>query len=589
MKYTRGIHSAFTLFFGISVWLFYAVFYRHHLHYQEEIQLFLATGAFFTEMMGYPGGLADYISCFFTQFFIESFVGAGGIVLLLILLQRLVWHVAGRFSKSTDYYLLSFLPSLACACCLLDENFLLTALTALILSLSAFALSLSVRSRLIRRVYALLMIPIIYWLAGCACLVFGGMCLMAEWQENISGKRKLTFFLIFAGMAGLLPVIAKYGLRLQYPLIRLALAGNFYRYPGIFPGWLPVIFSFVLFFPFLIKILPQTNSRKKRLFILSVQGLLLAGCTGGGGYGYADWEKEEIMAYDYFARKKRWNSIIRMADKKSPDAPLSVATLNLALAQKDCLSNDLFDYFQNGPEGLLPSFRKEFIAGVMTGEIYYHLGLINTSQRFAFEAMEAIPGYRKSVRCIRRLAETNLVNGQYEVARKYLHLLKQTLFYRKWAENTSAYLDDEALINAHPEWGKLRRFRPQEDFLFSEQEKDMMLGLLYFQNHDNRMAYDYLLAYTLLNKDLSHFSNYYLINKGKGNDAEAPRCYQEAFAFIWHQGGSRPETRPKGLNDDTVHFLNAFIHAYRSSPEPKKTLSPQFGKTLWYYLLFKYP
>ncbi|MDR2804778.1 MAG: DUF6057 family protein [Dysgonamonadaceae bacterium] len=584
----RKIHNAFTLLFGIAVWLFYAVFYRHHLHYQEEIQLFLMTNAFFIEMISFPGGLADYVSCFFTQFFIDSFAGAGCIVLLLILLQRLVWHTAGHFSKNTDYYLLSFLPSLAYACCLLDENFLLTALAALIISLSIFVSYLSIHSGLIRRVYALLMIPIIYWLAGSVCFVFGGMCLMTEWRENISKKRLLTFFGVFVGMVCLLSVIAKYGMRLQYPLIRLALAGNYYRYPGIIPGLLPVIFSVTLFLPFLIKLLPKANSRRKRLFILSVQGLLLIGFAGGGLKGYADWEKEEIMAYDYFARMKKWNIIIRMADVKSPDTPLSVATLNLALAQKDYLSNYLFDYFQNGPQGLLPAFRKEFIAGVMTGEIYYHLGLINTSQRFAFEAMEAIPGYRKSVRCIQRLAETNLLNGQYEVARKYLYLLKQTFFYRKWAEKTSAYLNDEAQINTHPEWGELRRFRPQEDFLFSEQEKDMILGILYLQNNDNKMAYDYLLAYTLLNKDLSHFSDYYFMNRENVKDVEAPGYYQQALAFIWYQSGFRPEIRPKGISDDTVHFLNAFIHASQSSTDPEKTLYPQFGKTLWYYLLFRH-
>ncbi|KAA6305365.1 hypothetical protein EZS27_042983, partial [termite gut metagenome] len=42
--------------------------------------------------------------------------------------------------------------------------------------------------------------------------------------------------------------------------------------------------------------------------------------------------------------------------------------------------------------------------------------MINTAQSFAFEAMEVIPDYQKSVRCIKRLAETNLINSQYEVA-----------------------------------------------------------------------------------------------------------------------------------------------------------------------------
>ena len=60
--------------------------------------------------------------------------------------------------------------------------------------------------------------------------------------------------------------------------------------------------------------------------------------------------------------------------------------------------------------------------------------MINDAQRFAFEAMEAIPNFRKSGRCLKRLAETNLINGQYEVAAKYLRILSKTLFYKDWAK-----------------------------------------------------------------------------------------------------------------------------------------------------------
>ena len=44
-----------------------------------------------------------------------------------------------------------------------------------------------------------------------------------------------------------------------------------------------------------------------------------------------------------------------------------------------------------------------------------------------FEAMEAIPDYKKSGRAYMRLAETNLINGQYAVAAKYLRALQHYL------------------------------------------------------------------------------------------------------------------------------------------------------------------
>jgi hypothetical protein len=161
------------------------------------------------------------------------------------------------------------------------------------------------------------------------------------------------------------------------------------------------------------------------------------------------------------------------------------------------------------------------------------------------------------------LAETNLINGQYEVAKKYLSILKQTLFYKKWAEETATYLYKEEQINAHPEWGKLRQFRPKKDFLFSEQEKDQVLGILYQNNTGNRMAYEYLLAYTLLKKDLQHFYEYYTVLENKKQHEALPKSYQEALAFI--QGRVNLKA---GLSEEAF--------------------SKQYGRTYWNYLLFKY-
>lgn len=497
-----------SFFFGIIVWTFFAVFYRHHLHYQEEMQLFLTNSSYFLETIASPGGLSSYFSRLFIQFFVDSFAGGFCIALLLIVLQLLVSHISVGFSKKTGYYLLSFIPSTIYACALMDENMFLTALIALILVLLAIVLFQRIKSTKIRLVYWLLMIPLLYWIAGGAYR-------------------------------------------------------DFYRYPGIFPVILLIIFFSALIIPILCRYLPESNNRKSRMISGCMQLIALILFAAWGIKMQANWEKEEIMAYDYFSRSQKWNSIIRLADKKAPTAPLSVASLNLALAKQNLLPDFMFEYFQNGPEGLLPTFQKEFISDMMAGEIYYHLGLVNTAQRLAFEGMEAIPDYQKSVRSIRRLAETNLINGHYEVANKYLSLLKQTLFYKKWAEEAATYLYNEEKINAHPEWGKLRQFRPKKDFLFSEQEKDQMLGLLYQNNTNNRMAYEYLLAYTLLVKDLLHFYEYYRLLENKKQDEAIPKSYQEALVFISGKANFKA-----GQNEEVFY--------------------KQYGKTYWYYLLYKY-
>ena len=162
--------------------------------------------------------------------------------------------------------------------------------------------------------------------------------------------------------------------------------------------------------------------------------------------------------------------------------------------------------------------------------MYFYLGLVNTAQRFAFEAMEGIPDYSKSGRMMKRLAETNLINGEYDVARKYLQMLNKTIFYRPWAQQALAMLGDERQINAHPVYGTLRQYRIEDDFLFSEDELDKICGQLFMHNHHNQMATQYLVMAPLLDGDAQRFINY--VTYVQSNVNYNPRYVREAIAKI---------------------------------------------------------
>jgi len=205
--------------------------------------------------------------------------------------------------------------------------------------------------------------------------------------------------------------------------------------------------------------------------------------------------------------------------------------------------------------------------------------MVNTAQRLAFEAMEAIPNYNKSARVMKRLAETNLINGQYQVARKYLLMLEKTIFYRPWAQRTLAMLGDENTINAHPLYGTMRQYRLQEDFLFSDRELDKICGRLFMHNQQNRMAVQYLLLLPLLDRDVPRFMSYVQLvqNKIQYN----PRAAQEAIAFAFMQQRRQP---PRGLVSQLVlQQMNEFARVYGSGGKDALGLE-RFRNTVWYYL-----
>ena len=86
MKNLRGLC---TLLFGVAVLLFFGGAYPHHLHYQEEYQLFLFDSTYVWDIVRLPGGIADLLGRFCTQFFLYAWVGALIIAILLSVIQLL--------------------------------------------------------------------------------------------------------------------------------------------------------------------------------------------------------------------------------------------------------------------------------------------------------------------------------------------------------------------------------------------------------------------------------------------------------------------------------------------------------------------
>jgi len=582
-----SIDRLLSLLFGMTVFAFFAFLYPFHLNYQEQYQLFLFSADYFFQFMAKPGGFCDYIGNFFTQFYFYSWVGAIIIAVLLTLLQRTVWFLSYKMCGKSLFVPITFIPSLLYWGLLCDENYLLGGVIVMLLVASFIALYTLLESTWIRVSFVLLSIPLLYWLAGGTFLLLPLFALLREIMRKEMKFMPLIRFAFWCWILSYtLPVLSKIYL-LQYPLRQAWIGVNFFRFPVILPYSIGIIALLILIIPVALHFIPVQIKKNKKILIYIVQLLALI----IGGYLFirqaTDTDKEDVMAYDFNVRMRKWDRVIALADKKAPSSPLSVACLNLALSQEGLLSDRMFYYYQNGIGGLLPDFTRDFTIPMMVGEVYYHLGFVNTAQRYAFEAMEALPDYQKSVRAFMRLGETNLINGNYAIAAKYFHLLQKTFYYRNWATNALNTMKDENLIAKHPEWGWLRKCRTKEDFLFSEGEKDMMLGVLFRQNTENSMAYEYLMAYTLLTKDLKRFVQYFPLGRTLHYRA-IPNSYQEALMYIWEKTNNDPTKEiPYPIAPLTKQRMKSFerVSPHQSDPDPK--LYAEFSNTYWYYLEFR--
>ena len=429
---TQNLNKAIiTLALAVAVFLFFAIYYSSHLHYQEQFQLFLFDTSYWQERISIPGGLADYIGEFFTQFYYNSWVGAALISILLVAVQQLTWLISKDFKRADSFYPLTSLPSIAIWAFLCDENAMLPFVTAIIISLAYMLFYSKIQSRIIRTLYGVLLLPLLYWCVGSAFYIAVTLIVFQEWFIAFKSKKilfALLLTIVLVAISITCPLLVQKWI--QYPLINLFTGINYYRFPAVLPYIVFVVFFLTIFIPPLFIILPTYLKKNSNIVVIAQMAFVI-------GIAYLSISfttnpaKEEALEYDYLVRSQKWAEVIKKAEKKSPTSPFSVTCLNLALAKTNQLGDRMFTFYQNGVEGLLPVFQRDFTSPLPTSEAYYHLGMINTAQRYTFEAMEAIPNFRKSARAYKRLAETNLINGQYEVAAKYLYALSKTLFYKK--------------------------------------------------------------------------------------------------------------------------------------------------------------
>ena len=580
-----------SLLFGVAVVIFWSVPYMSGLCFQEQYQMFLFDIGYFLERIVLPGGLADYISEFLVQFYYMPVLGGTIIALLLMSIQAISWGLMKQYGMKAVFpgYLLSFVPSIVLWCAMGDQNLLLSFVVALSGALLMGWIHNRFHNRLVKVVFELVSTALVYWFLGpvvflYAALMIGDTLMKGKQNGHILSSLGYSACLLILTVAWILLTTQS----LQYPLYRIFSGLNYYRYPGtVSPLPLGVmIWTVVVVF---FGMVPDGHAWIKKLqqskVVMVLAYVLVIVASWFGIKASFDEMTYDLIDYDFLVRTEQWDKIIEKAEKKPATTPLSVSCVNLALSQKGQLADRLFEFYQNGGEGLFPTFTRDMISPVSTAEIFFRLGMVNDAERYMFEAQEAIPNYRKSARLTRRIIECEIINGNYQVAAKLLRRLQKTLFYSNWANQMMALLGNEKTINQHPIYGKLRMYREKkQDFLFSDREMDQMLGLLFLNDNHNRMAYEYLMCYELLQRDLEKFVQYYPLGRFVGYD-HIPRSFQEILIGNWMKTHSDPRTIPYSVDAQNVNNTLNFIQLYMQNPKNPQLGQQPYVSNAWHYVM----
>ena len=123
-----------------------------------------------------------------------------------------------------------------------------------------------------------------------------------------------------------------------------------------------------------------------------------------------------------------------------------------------------------------------------------------------------------------------------DVARKYLDILKTTIYYKDWAENLMPILDNPKLIDEHHEFDSVRELR---DHMGTVLDGDNGLCEMYLLNYfsntmnkDSKLLQELTLNYALIQKDIQLFWPRFFLYAELHKGDEMPTHYQEA-AYLY--------------------------------------------------------
>lgn len=582
------------------------------LYYTQQIG-FSTSFEFFKSNLDNPGGISNYFADFISQFFLFNKTGSFLIVALAsiqgLLALNIVNRIAGKSKWSFAIFTLVLLPGVMV---LTDYHYPYHASIRL-LFVFLFTWIFSVVNQKFRKqslfIWPILALLLFYVASGAAQIVFAISSALIVLHTNPK-KVWLIVTPLFLLFAAALPWVA-------YKIIFPANLLNLYRLTDIkHPEMLVYVtyyqlYAYYLILPvilaatFLLKIKHSESQNTKPLkgkketkpgffkqtwFVLSVQVVF---CFSLGIFMFFqsfDSFSKKLHYIDYYAETGQWNEILKVAETINVYDFRVNYQIDRAYAHLGQLPDQLFNYPQLlGSKGVF--FDTSTMNGsftMPTSDLYFDLGFMSEAAHWAFEAQTLWPN---SPRVLKRLVMINLVNREYNLAEKFLKVLDQNILYKDWVEKYEKYVSDTTLAANDKVIAEKRRFTPLKKAINSNPLENMML--LIETNHDNRMAYDYLLTLCLLDSNFPVFVRYIQNYRYYGLKT-LPRSWAEALSVYILKIKSIPpfvddQTISKENMDRFKAFNDAMMKFNNNKEEAQNTMRRDFENTYWYYLLYLNP
>jgi hypothetical protein len=608
-----NLSNLFILLTLLAAWYTTASVVKPFLHYHNQQTGFLTSIEFFKNFSTYPGGISEYLAEFIAQFFLFNSPGSLLIVAVASLLgfitldivKRLVGEIKFRYTIFTLILIFGIIV-------LCDYRYpYYASIRLLIASVFTWVFCL-VNSKYPKFSVAawIIFASLLFYLAsGPALFVFSLSTAIIFIATN--KQRIWLLFIPFSLLAAvLIPYLGQkfmfqmslknlYRITMVKPPEQLAYTPEWqlFTYYLLIPAMLLIVYILSRFPEKAIntkKTMGKTDSKmnffKRPPVILSIQ---VVGCAVCGYLLFQktyDPFKQKLITLEYYAENEQWTEILKLAEEIEIYDFRVNYHVNRAYSHLGALPDQLFSYPQLlGTYGLFVDPGMQIGSSTMpTSDLYFDLGFMSESQHWAFEAQTLLPN---SPRILKRLVMINLVNRKYNLAEKFLKVLDQNMLYHDWVLKYSEYVSDTTLASTDKVIAEKRRFNPSKKVF----DYGILNGLklLVETNEMNRMAYDYLLTFCILDSNFPDFIEY-LKDYTRFNLKKMPRSWEEMLSMYI----IRTKTIPSFVTPETVSnscrqrisdFYKTVNQFNGDLSAAKNALHQNFGDTYWYYMFYLSP
>lgn len=573
----------------------------------QDHNLFLAEPAFLADKMKYAGGLSMWLGTFLTQFFFYPSLGAAILIALWVIIYLLLVHtfrLRGLWTIAAFLPLFALLVSETCLgywlYYLKMPGYWFTHTVALLIAILFTIATLRIPTRW--RWVALVMGALIaYPLIGAWVWAYVAAILCHTLISDSATQRDQMLTIAATILTALVPVLyyQVYGrMRFEdawitnFPVFSADQYTNAtLSLPFVIAGLSPALCVLAQRLPSWMQAMATRRQAAVHSLLLTATAAVLAFLTFSLNYDNYNYHAE-LRIYRAIDECDYERVLEECAKAPGEHTRQMVVSKNIALMNLGTIGDKMFAYNNGGALPYVYDSLDVHLVHTIGPQLYYNYGKSNFACRWAIENSVE---YGFSVEQLKMLTRTSLIAGEHRAARKYINLLRNTTFHRKWAEEWDKMLRSPKLYHRSTEYQNIKPLRAFSNVLDGDDGLCEMYIINYFSRSISSVPkfQEQTLVYALVQKDIELFWQRFFQYATIHASEPMPIHYQEAaylYGDLEHKvdisqmpfDEQRIKQRYASFQQATQQMLSRGMSAEQVGEATRSI----YGDTFWWFYFF---